>query len=168
MMAIYPIIDPEFMIEFEAHKENLHAVEVEFLMNRETNMKVILVLVNFMFGKKFSLPLNLLAAICCSRSLFYKHENEDSNEEFNEYLKFFIIKVIRFLIEQYLTFLVFDFFRVEAMREEYMKNKHHTETDRIMNNLEEAIITKSINGIGYCNKRGFKVISDINDCISNS
>ena len=70
-------------------------------------------------------------------------------------------------MEQYLLFQVFHFFRVEAMRQDYKKIKYHTEQDRIMNNLEEAIITKSIKGIGFCNKRGFKIINDINEYITN-
>lgn len=31
----------------------------------------------------------------------------------------------------------------------------------IIDNLEEAIITKSKNGIGLCNKLGFKILNDI-------
>jgi hypothetical protein len=31
----------------------------------------------------------------------------------------------------------------------------------IIENLEEAIITKTKNGIGFCNKLGFKILNDI-------
>lgn len=44
----------------------------------------------------------------------------------------------------------------------------HGETDSIMNNLEEAIITKSFKGIGYCNKRGFKVINEIHGIVAKN
>ena len=42
------------------------------------------------------------------------------------------------------------------------------ETDQVMNNLEEAIITKDFKTIGYCNNRGTKVIEDIHEMIKNN
>jgi hypothetical protein len=41
--------------------------------------------------------------------------------------------------------------------------KHVTEKNLfdILENLEEAIITKTKNGIGFCNKLGFKILNDI-------
>lgn len=46
--------------------------------------------------------------------------------------------------------------------------KKQAETDKIMNNLEEAIITKSFKTIGYCNQRGSQVIDDIQEIIKNA
>ena len=67
-----------------------------------------------------------------------------------------------------MIFNILNFFRVEILRQVYKQMVKQFETEQIMNNLEEAIITKNIREIGYCNNRGSKVIDDIHENIRNT
>ena len=75
MMTIYPVVDPVFMVEIKVPDQTLNPVKNYFIMKREMTIKILLVLVNFLFSKKYSLPMNLLAGITCSISLFYNDLN---------------------------------------------------------------------------------------------
>lgn len=68
-------------------------------MIREQTIMALLILINFLFSKKYSLPMNLFVAICCTTGILYNIQKEESDQYLTEHWFLFLKNIFRLIME---------------------------------------------------------------------
>lgn len=158
------------MLDFDRKRDKLEANKLNtFVIFQVNSVTMILVCINFVSGRRVSIPLTTIGAFVTILGMFkMQNKGEDSiifilSKDDN--LGGFVQMLLNSLLGLYIIQYLLNFGQNEILKAWNMRDTTQKELITILESLEESIITRKKNGLGYCNQHGKHIIELIKDSL---